>query len=120
MEPRDRHRHARLTHFAAQLVQCDVAACLVQHQHRLAVRLDPSRPRIPALWLGGVTTCAAALVVPADYVAAATPNRVAAARQLIPSSTAASARDRRSINDGLLIHASLHPASSLNQISMPV
>jgi transposase len=30
-------------------------------------------------------------------VAAATPNRRAAARQLIPSSTAASARDRRSI-----------------------
>jgi len=34
-------------------------------------------------------------------VAAATPNRRAAARQLIPSSTAASARDRRSIDNGL-------------------
>jgi len=53
-------------------------------------------------------------------VAAATPNRTAAARQLIPSSTAASARERKSIDNGLPINAGLHPASTVNQISAPV
>ena len=47
-------------------------------------------------------------------VAAATPNGTAAARQLIPSSTAVSARDRRSIDNGLPISAGLHPANTVN------
>jgi hypothetical protein len=54
-----------------------------------------------------------------DYLAA-TPNRRAAARQLTPLSTAASARDQRSIDDGLPIHAGLYPASTVNQISASV
>ncbi len=53
-------------------------------------------------------------------VAASTPNRRAAARQLIPSSTPANARDLKSIDNGLPIHAGLHPASTLNQITAPV
>ena len=38
-----------------------------------------------------------------------------AGRQFIPSSTTASSRDRRSIDNDLPIHASPHPASILNQ-----
>ena len=56
-------------------------------------------------------------------VAAATPSRVAAARQLIPSSTAASARDRRSIDNGLPIEAGLlssqHPESDQLALGYP-
>ena len=80
------------------------------------MRFDPTRPRVPALRLGGIGARATALVVPADHRR----GRHAAAWQLIPSSTAASARDRRPIDNGLPIHAGLRPASTGNQISAPV
>jgi hypothetical protein len=49
-------------------------------------------------------------------VEGATPNRAAAARQLIPSSIEAITRARKSIESGCPIHADLlHPAESMNQ-----
>lgn len=67
VQRRDRHRHARLAQLATLLVQRDVAPCFVQRQHRLPMRFDPPRPRVPALWLGGVGAGTAALVVPANH-----------------------------------------------------
>ena len=67
VQRRDHHRHACLAQLATQLVQRDVAPCFVQRQHRLPMRFDPPRPRVPALRLGGVGARAAALVVPPDH-----------------------------------------------------
>ncbi len=50
-------------------------------------------------------------------VAAATPNRTAAAPATHALVNRGSARERRSIDNGLPIHAGLHPANTVNQIS---
>jgi len=117
VQRRYHHCHANLAHVATQLIRVRSrrASCSTSTGFLCAaIRRD-------RLFLPGNLAAEAPVLLRLSRhritVAAATPNRTAAVRQLIPSSIAASARDRKPIDTGLPIRANFHPASTVDRIS---
>lgn len=120
MQPRNRDGQANLDQCEAQLFKRDVLAHLPDGEDVRRTLFHPARAHFAALWLGAKSPVSRRRACPRIAVEAATPNRLEAARQLIPPFTAAKSRERRSIERGCAIHAGLLPSAwILNQKSHP-
>jgi len=104
VKPGHTHLKADIGKRRAQFFKRDVLAGFPDRQDIRPPRLNSARPHVAALGLWSEPACVPPLRLP-TAVEGATPNRLAAARQLIPSSTEARTRESKSIDSGWPIHA---------------
>lgn len=99
MQPGNGDDQTDLRQTCAQFLKRDVLASLPDGEDiGSSLFINPARAHVAALRLGSKVTSLAPLPCQRIAVDGATPNRTAAERQLIPSSTAAKSRERKSID----------------------